>query len=352
MKKCIIIGLIAVLCAYWTACTFCTRNSERINEFVVKVDEHHNPMTFYSSYGATPNDGVVIVNSTIPNMEFNIPAASGRIRTVSDKKKNRYVLIIQPNDGNYKQYTITINAKGFKQGQINSVVVKAGLCSSYNVNPKYKIIMPTDNTVDGHEFVDLGLPSGTLWATCNVHAYKPEEPGECYAWGETWQKDKYDNSSYQYIDGYGYDEDWGLTKYCSNKECGYRRFVRHYVDRRDNLEECDDAATTKWGKCWRTPTRGEWDELIEQCKRTWTSDGVKLTGPSGDSIFLPYTCLFQNGKLRAVYWSSSLQKKEPFYAWSAVVKCELDSINCNQINVVPRPRVTAGCVRPVCSSQK
>ena len=104
---------------------------------MVNADETHNPMTIYSSYGATPNDGVVIVNSTIPDLEFNIPAAPGRIRTIPDKKKNRYVLIIQPNDSNYKQYTITINAKGFKQGKINAVVVKAGLSSGYTVNPKY-----------------------------------------------------------------------------------------------------------------------------------------------------------------------------------------------------------------------
>ena len=132
MKKRLIIGLFAVLCSIGTALP-----QERINEFVVNIDETHNPMTIYSSYGATPNDGVVIVNSTIPNLEFNIPAAPGRIKTVPDKKKNRYVLIIQPNDSNYKQYTITINANGFKQGQINYIFVKAGLSSGYTVNPKY-----------------------------------------------------------------------------------------------------------------------------------------------------------------------------------------------------------------------
>lgn len=132
MKKRFIISLFAVLCSFGAA-----RSQERINEFVVNADETHNPMTIYSSYGATPNDGVVIVNSTIPNLEFNIPSAPGRIRTVPDKKKNRYVLIIQPNDNNYKQYAITINANGFKQGQINSVVVKAGLSIGYVVNPKH-----------------------------------------------------------------------------------------------------------------------------------------------------------------------------------------------------------------------
>lgn len=112
---------------------------ERINQFVVEIDEAHNPMTIYSSYGATPNDGVVIVNSTIPDLEFNIPTAPGRIKTIADKKKNRYVLIIQPNDNNYRQYTITINAKGFVQGKIGPVEVRAGLSTGYIVNPKRKI---------------------------------------------------------------------------------------------------------------------------------------------------------------------------------------------------------------------
>ena len=111
----------------------------KINEFVVEIDETHNPMAIYANYGATPNDGVVIINSTIPDLEFNIPAAPGRIRTIPDKKKNRYVLIISPNDVNYKQYTITINAKGFMQGKKNDVVVKAGLSSGFIVNTKYEI---------------------------------------------------------------------------------------------------------------------------------------------------------------------------------------------------------------------
>ena len=125
-----------MVCLLLPLCTMgLSMAQERINEFVVNVDENHNPMTIYSSYGATPDDGVVIVNSTIPNLEFNIPAAPGRIRTIPDKKKNRYVLIIQPNDSNYKQYTITINAMGFKQGKIEEVVVKSAMSKGYIVNP-------------------------------------------------------------------------------------------------------------------------------------------------------------------------------------------------------------------------
>ena len=134
MMKGHIIGLFVFLCSFGTACA-----QERINEFLVNVDATQDPMTSYTLYGATASDGVVIVNSTIPNLEFGIMSvAKERLRkVVHDKGKNCYVLIIQPNDINYQQYTITINAKGFKQGKINAVVVKAGLSSGYTVNPKY-----------------------------------------------------------------------------------------------------------------------------------------------------------------------------------------------------------------------
>ena len=70
-------------------------------------------------------------------------------------------------------------------------------------------------TENGHEYVDLGLPSGTKWATCNVGATKPEEYGNYYAWGETEPKDYYDWSTYKY--GSDYDE---LTKYCTSSDYG------------------------------------------------------------------------------------------------------------------------------------
>ena len=306
MKKRFIISLFAILCSFGTA-----RSQERINEFVVNADETHNPMTIYSSYGATPSDGVVIVNSTIPNLEFNIPAAPGRIKTVPDKKKNRYVLIIQPNDNNYKQYTITINAKGFKQGQINSVVVKAGLSTSYTVNPKHNIKV-SSNTIGGHEFVDLGLPSGTLWATCNVGAVKPEDRGEYYAWGETWQKRTYNKDNYRYIkDGNTHK----LSKYCTDENYGYKR----YSDFVTTLETCDDAATAKWGENWHTPTIEQWEELMAKCIWTWTSDGFKIVGSNGNSILLPLAGKRSDGDpefvgTRGYYWSSSLYEELPICA--------------------------------------
>ena len=110
----------------------------KIDQFMVDVDGNHNPRIIYSSYGATPRDGVVVINTTIPNLEFGIMSVSkDRLKKVEyDKRKNCYILIIQPNDNNYKRYTITLNAKGFMLGKIENVVVKAGLSSGYIVNKK------------------------------------------------------------------------------------------------------------------------------------------------------------------------------------------------------------------------
>ena len=72
----------------------------------------------------------------------------------------------------------------------------------------------TTGTLNGHDWVDFGLPSGTKWATCNVGANSPKEYGTKFAWGETTAKNNYEWSNYLYCTG-GY-----VTKYCGDPECG------------------------------------------------------------------------------------------------------------------------------------
>ena len=129
------------------------------------------------------------------------------------------------------------------------------------------------NMENGHEYVDLGL--SVKWATCNVGASKPEEHGGYYAWGETEEKKVYS---------------WNTYKWCTgdnNKVVKYG----NWVDNKIQLEPADDVAYVKWGGTWRMPTNAEFDELSDRC--TWvriTQNGVvgyKVTGPNGNSIFLP-----------------------------------------------------------------
>ena len=171
---------------------------------------------------------------------------------------------------------------------------------------------PTD---DNHEWVDLGLPSGTLWATCNVGASAPEDYGDYFAWGETAPKDYYDWSTYKWCNG-SYTT---MTKYCTNSSYGYNGFT----DGKTELDPEDDAAHVNWGPSWRIPTTEQQRELYEKCSSTWTTlngvSGRLFTGPNGNTLFLPAAgarldeSLYHAGSL-SNYWSRTLN---PGYSYDA-----------------------------------
>lgn len=160
---------------------------------------------------------------------------------------------------------------------------------------------------NGHECVDLGLPSHTAWATCNIGAEKPEEYGLYFAWAETDAKTYYDWSTYKYCKG-SYNT---LTKYCNSSADGYNGFS----DNLEKLEPMDDAATAKWGNGWCTPTKHQWEELETKTTHTWTTingvDGRLFTGPNGNSIFLPAGGTYIGAEIREIghignYWTNLL----------------------------------------------
>ncbi len=173
---------------------------------------------------------------------------------------------------------------------------------------------------NGHDYVDLGLPSGTLWATCNVGADNPETIGDYFAWGETQSKSRY------YWDTYMYgNDDNQLTKYCNNSMYGYNGFT----DNLTTLQASDDAATANWGDFWRTPTKEEWEELLEYTTILWVTtnihdndyeEGFYIAGLNGNSIFLPIVChSFSLGNAHSYmcpdYWSSSCHSYQSCYAY-------------------------------------
>ena len=158
-----------------------------------------------------------------------------------------------------------------------------------------------------HEYVDLGLPSGLLWATCNIGANAPENYGDYFAWGETQPKDYYDWSTYQYCNG----NDNTITKYCYDYNYGYNG----YTDTLTALLPEDDAATANWGGGWRMPTYEEWEELYNNTTCTWTTqngvNGRLFTSSNGNSLFLPAAGTYWGNAPSQVgvfcdYWSSSL----------------------------------------------
>ena len=162
--------------------------------------------------------------------------------------------------------------------------------------------------VDGHEVVDLGL--SVCWATMNVGANSPYDYGSYFAWGETNPKSVYNWSTYKWCNG----SSETMTKYCNNNKYGV-------VDNLFTLELSDDAANVNWGEHWRMPTNEELEEL--QCKCKWefqTINGVSgfhITGPNGNSIFLPNAGLRREDNVYeggAHYWSSCVGYSAPYNA--------------------------------------
>ena len=161
--------------------------------------------------------------------------------------------------------------------------------------------------------VDLGLPSGTLWADRNVGADSPEDYGDYFAWGETKPKSTYNLSTYKWCRG---SEDT-MTKYCDNSSYGT-------VDNKTVLDLEDDAAYVNMGTEWRMPTYDEQKELRNKCTWTWTTqngtNGYRVTGPNGNSIFLPAAGYRNDSDLNnagsyGLYRSASLYESNPYYAW-------------------------------------
>lgn len=152
---------------------------------------------------------------------------------------------------------------------------------------------PQDAVVNGHNFVDLGLPSNLLWAKANVGAEAAYESGDYFAWGETSSKSVYSYDTYKWQ---------------------YPSYKYYYQDGKHTLEAEDDVATVKWGDGCRMPSTTEFIELHENCNWSWLSNyqgacGYLVTGINGNSVFFPATGFYDdygfNENSGGYYWSRS-----------------------------------------------
>lgn len=213
--------------------------------------------------------------------------------------------LLIPNESS-SEATVTLN---YEDGTIYTATVNL---PELSVGKFYRLPVTIANAEDnpggetdanGHDYVDLGLPSGLKWATCNVGANAPEEYGDYFAWGETSTKESYNWETYKWCNG----SNTTLTKYNSDSYYGT-------VDNKTVLDPEDDTAHVNWGGTWRMPTPSEFEELKEHCTWTWDSmnghNGYKVTGTNGNSIFLPAagcrggTYLLIDGSF-GCYWSST-----------------------------------------------
>lgn len=190
----------------------------------------------------------------------------------------------------------------------------------------------------GVEMVDLGLPSGTLWANMNVGASSPKEAGCYYAWGETQIKETYNWSTYKWCEG----TSTTLTKYNSDSSSGS-------VDNKSVLDSEDDAAYVNWGADWKMPTSAQLSELISNCQFVSTTlygqEGYTVTGKNGNSIFLPKTHYMSGSKLGTYsddYWANEV---------SPVVNAACMNIKTNPV-VTKNQRYYGFTIRPVAKTPK
>ena len=172
---------------------------------------------------------------------------------------------------------------------INDVMATVSIILEGDNTPQVYLACPDDNHP---HLIDLGLPSGTKWACCNVGAKYPEEYGGYYAWGETEEKIVYYWDDYQYGSGYN------NCQYLGSDIAGTQYDVAH----------------VEWKSHWQMPTRAQFDELLNNCNIQWTNlngiNGHKFTGSNNGSIFFPAAGMFKDSAPYGVgafgyYWSST-----------------------------------------------
>lgn len=286
---------------------------------------HYDPITSFTTKAYAPTFSVTTKGVT--DIKETTAKAEGSIYTNNAVKEYEVGFLVSTNSNptstnstqysvkklseNYEKtpftYAATIN--NLKQGTKYYVrayllydgTYELGNVLSFTTKSSTPDPEPTTGKLAGHEWVDLGLPSGTKWATCNVGASQPQDYGSYFAWGETSTKAEsdYTKKKYKY-----YDSSTGKYKNIGNDISGTSY----------------DAARSKWGSLWRMPSSQDWSELCIYCTRTIEKikgrKGMKFTAKNGNSIFIPYAGEIYEGKngtsihtvsdVMAWYWLSTI----------------------------------------------
>ncbi len=277
--------------------------------------------------------------------------------SIKNKAKNSFDIEYSENtSSNSRTAQITISSETGNMSKQVEIIQKGKNIQtvSYSNSSSYKEVV--SGYENGHAYVDLGLPSGTLWATCNIGANRPEEYGNYYAWGETSTKRNYCWDTYKYGSSKSNDNFEStqfqtiLTKYCTDKEYS----PSGYYDNKKVLELLDDAAYAYWRGHWRMPTKTDFMELYAYCRKEeaimGTIKGCKLVSKmNGNSIFLPFSGFYSNsafywGGSEGYYWSSSLYDYNSQYAWYCSVSSSLNMCGPTRLGRCHGYSVRAVCV--------
>ncbi len=226
-------------------------------------------------------------------------------------KSNCYEMVVTRNS----RTSLTLMCVKTADGKVVKYDVE-NVAEVYYEETTFNQSVTVSGNVGIYTYVNLGLPSGTMWATYNVGATKPTEYGDYFAWGETKPKDSYSISTYKWCKG----SSTSMTKYCTSSKFGTK-------DYKTVLDAEDDAATANWSSAWRMPTIDEIKELRDGCSWEWVNDfsGSGVNGflgtskQNGATIFLPAAGLRSSTDLDdagdyGYYWSSSLVESSSDYA--------------------------------------
>ena len=211
--------------------------------------------------------------------------------------------------------TVLLVAAGLQAAWAQGIRVwQNGRSVYYELGSVDSIAFDGNRDIHGYEWVDLGLPSGTLWATTNMGARTPDDYGNFNTWGDTGIHD-YKWSDYYYCEG----SENTLTKYCTDSSYG----IEGFTDGLTELLPEDDNATVRLGSGWQMPSIAQWQELLDSnyTTTTWTSlngyHGTLVTSNSnGKSIFLPPSGHMTGTKHKSAgtlgfYWSRMLDTDSP-----------------------------------------
>lgn len=296
-----------------------------------------------------PTSQVVITTSEATN----ITAASAVVGATATMEEGNHVFVWGICYGTQQMPTVDGNHTSNEPGigsftatllgltPSTTYYVRSYIVSDYGLTYGNQLSFTTGSVISNPDYVDLGLPSGLLWATRNVGADTPEEFGDYFAFGETQTKNTNNWSNYQYCNG-NYNQ---LTKYCTNSNYGYNGFADYLT----TLQPEDDAATVNWGADWRMPTKEEWRELFQNTTQTWTTqngvNGLLFTAPNNNTLFLPATGYRQGNIFYGIgtyanYWSSTINTDCPYFA-------EVFSFNPNSHNLNHNHRYYGQCIRVV-----
>ena len=237
--------------------------------------------------------------------------------------------------------SFTCNLTNLQPNTIYYIRTYAVNCKGTEYGKQVRLTTPQDGMINGHKYVDLGLPSGTLWATMNVGASYYLDHGSFFAWGETETKYNYQKHTYKYFEC---DSSTTILKYNTNSTYGT-------VDDKIILEMGDDAARANWGGEWRMPTKEEFEELLTEC--TWQlieNDEIGTTCV-GNSKSNDQSIALNAGGTRAAnssssiyngyYYSSSLHTNDPLSA-------HIFYFDSNDVSISWMRRHGGASVRPVC----